>query len=65
MSKVDELKMCTEQWWNDSGRGKSKHSDKNLSQYFFVQHKPYGQTVPGLSLGIRGETPAQVCPMCF
>jgi len=62
---LDELNMCTEQWWNDSDRRKSKYSDKNLSQYNFVQHKPYAQAVPGLSLGLRGETPAQGCPVHF
>ena len=55
---LDELHMCTEQWWNDSDRGTSKYSDKNVSQYYFVQHNPYAHRVPGLSLRLRSETPA-------
>jgi hypothetical protein len=30
-----------EPWWNDIYRGKSKNSDKNLSQYHFVHHKSH------------------------
>jgi hypothetical protein len=39
------------------GRGKSKYSEKNLSQCHFVHHNPTW-TDPGSNLRLRGEGPA-------
>jgi hypothetical protein len=33
--------MNTEQWWNDTERGKQKYWEKNLSQCHFVHHKSH------------------------
>jgi hypothetical protein len=30
-----------EPWWNDTERGKSKNSEKNLFQCHFVHHKSH------------------------
>jgi hypothetical protein len=35
----DDIRVNTEQQWNDSDRGKLKNSEKNLSQCHFVHHK--------------------------
>jgi len=32
--------MSVEQWWNDTDKGKSKHSGRNLSRCHFVHHNP-------------------------
>jgi hypothetical protein len=43
-----------EHCWNDNGRVRLKHLEKNLSQYHFVYHKS-NWTGLGSKLGLRGE----------
>jgi len=31
--------MSMEDWWNDTDRGKLKHSEENLCQCHFIHHK--------------------------
>jgi len=38
LNRVDDTRMSTEDWWNDTDRGKSKYSKKNPSQCHFVHH---------------------------
>jgi len=38
---VDEGEMSREQWWNDTDTGKSKHSEKYLSQCHFFHNNPF------------------------
>jgi len=35
---MDEWNMSLENWGNDTGTEKTKHSDKTLCQYHFVYH---------------------------
>jgi hypothetical protein len=41
MGPLSIPKMDMEQRWNDTGRGKSKDSERNLSQSHFVHHKSH------------------------
>jgi len=36
---TSRCKMNTEQWWNDTDRGKLKYFEKNLFQCHFIHHK--------------------------
>jgi len=39
--EVGEGKMSMKHWWNDTNTGKSKHSEKYLSQRHFFHNNPF------------------------
>jgi hypothetical protein len=57
---IDE-RTSMERRWNDDGRVRLKHSERNLSQYHFVYHKSHWTDL-GSKLGLRGEKPSTSRP---
>jgi len=35
------VKMIMKHWWGDTDKGKPKHSEKNLLQWYFFHHKSH------------------------
>jgi hypothetical protein len=52
----DDDILSLEHRWNEINRGKSKYSEKNLSQYHFVHHKSH-MHLPGIEPRLSHGTP--------
>jgi len=49
--------MSMEQWWNDPGRGKPKHSEKKFLYLYQIVHKNFHMEWPGINPGPCGGRP--------
>jgi hypothetical protein len=55
----NDVRVNMEQHWNDTDRGKLKHSERNLSQHHFVHHKSHMDL--GVNLGPHSDKLATNC----